>query len=171
MGHVLYTCAPVCLHGRAQRALKCTPSQLVCVFLRCCYCSIKRYDHTCSVSSSSTCSTAPCIYWGWCVQVLCKAAPSCNQLQKEEVWPHQPVATKEEDQIDTCLSVTPFFMLRLLSACNNLAELLTKFHQSLRHSDAASFDVVIFTLAGTSLTQRDMHCESQRSYQLSLFLS
>ena len=40
-----------------------------------------------------------------CAQVLCQAAPPGNQLQKEEMRTHQPIAPKEEDQIDVQLSM------------------------------------------------------------------
>lgn len=52
------------------------------------------------------------------VKVLCKAAPPCNQLQKEEVWTHQPVAAKEEDQIGDCLDLGVSYLVQLLKACN-----------------------------------------------------
>ena len=40
------------------------------------------------------------------LQVLCQAAPPCNQLPQEEVWTHKPAAAKEEDQIDYLCGLT-----------------------------------------------------------------
>ena len=38
-------------------------------------------------------------YFDTLQQVLCPPAPTCGQLPQEEVRPHQPAATKEEDQV------------------------------------------------------------------------
>jgi len=33
-------------------------------------------------------------------QMLCPSPPTCNQLQKEEMWSHQQLETKEEAEVD-----------------------------------------------------------------------